>query len=63
MVDACNRQNYINIKYLFYICPETHYISSQQTVNQITARNAVVFLPPPSYLSLRKPQKHTQLQL
>ena len=45
MVDVCNPQNYSNIKFLFYMFPEIQFFSPQQTVNQVTARNAVLHLP------------------
>ena len=43
--------------------PKIQFFSPQQTVNQITARNAVVLLTSSLFLSLRNPQKYTQLQL
>ena len=63
MVDVCSPQNYTNIKFLFYMFPEIQFFSPQQTVNQITERNAIILFTSSLFLSLRKPQKYGQLQL
>ena len=61
MVDVFNPQNYTDIKFLLYTL-EIQFCGPWQTVNQITAGNAVVLFSS-SFLRRVTHKKYIQLQM